>query len=69
VTISSVVMRTGVDTLTGFSASMLASLILETGYVPLTGIATLSIMRAASPSSWSFIQDLRQTGKKGGTLS
>ncbi|KAI3319329.1 hypothetical protein HD806DRAFT_290566 [Xylariaceae sp. AK1471] len=64
VTVSSLVIRTEVDLLTGFSGSMLTALILETGYVRLTGVATLSIMRVASPSLWNLIQGLRQISKK-----
>jgi hypothetical protein len=43
---------------------MLTALILETGYVRLTGVAALSIMRAASPSPWNLIQGFRQMSRK-----
>ncbi|KAI0380680.1 hypothetical protein F5Y04DRAFT_289367 [Hypomontagnella monticulosa] len=64
VTISTVLIGIGVDLLTGFAVSMLASLVLETGCLPLNDLAACSIMRASAPSVWNLIFSLRRTGNK-----
>ncbi|KAI1424330.1 hypothetical protein F5Y12DRAFT_785467 [Xylaria sp. FL1777] len=64
VTISALIIRIGVGLLTGSCASMLASILLETSYVRLRGIASLSIFRSLAPSPWDVMFSLKDMGNR-----